>query len=258
MSENAERVLPSEPMPTLVHCAYHKCLTVYVDRCFNRLLGDNFQNFFSDQAAFYARHHLVALSATSDFVPDVSRLGDYRISRFIRDPRDLVVSGYFYHRRGGEEWTLQTPDKWTWVGNIPKGMRSDESFSEHLQRLDQEDGLIAEIELRMHDFKTMVQWPTDDPAIKTWKYEDIIGHEVEIMDQVGEHYGWPEDTEPFSLRQDLRRWAERWRAKQTNEWETHVRDPRPGQWRKVFTPKVQAAFERMCGDLPTLLGYEAW
>ena len=61
MSENAERVLPSEPMPTLVHCAYHKCLTVYVDRCFNRLLGDNFQNFFSDQAAFYARHHLVAL-----------------------------------------------------------------------------------------------------------------------------------------------------------------------------------------------------
>jgi hypothetical protein len=258
MSENAERVL-CVPTPTLVHCAYHKCLTVFVDRCFTRLLGERFRNFFGEKKAFYSQHQLVAVSATSDFVLDLTQLGDYRISRFIRDPRDLVVSGYFYHRRGTEEWTRQTPDKWTWVGNVPKTMRHDETFAEHLQRLDQEEGLISEIELRMHDFHTMVQWPTDDPAIRTWKYEDIIGHEVEVMDAVGAHYGWPDDTDPFSLRQDLRRWAERWRAKDTKqEWDTHVRDPRPGQWHRLFTPKVRHAFDRMCGDLPQQLGYEPW
>jgi len=56
---------------------------------------------------------------------------------------------------------------------------------------------------------------------------------------------------------DLRRWAERWRAKETpQEWETHVRDPRPGQWRDVFTPKVQAVFAARFPDLIETLGYE--
>ena len=47
-------------MPTLVHCGYHKCLTVYTDRCFRHVLGDRFQSFFGKLDLFYAEHRRLA------------------------------------------------------------------------------------------------------------------------------------------------------------------------------------------------------
>ena len=255
MSENTKQI-PHAPMPTLVHCGHHKCLTVFVDRCFQKVLGGHFRNFFQDAAGFYEEHQRYAVTQTSDFLPDFSRLGDYKISRFIRDPRDLIVSGYFYHRRGTEAWTNQPRDQWRWQ-NVPRAMRADETYAQLLQRVDQEDGLIAEMEFRAPHFESMLRWPADDPRVKTWKYEDIIGREVEVMDAVGEHYGWLDDDDPFTLRAALRHFANRWKANDTlRAWDKHVRDPRPGQWRDVFTPKVQSVFAARFPDLIETLGYE--
>jgi len=248
--------------PTLVYCGYHKCLTVFVGRVFNRLLGDRYHEFFgtANIDRFYDEYRKYAVSATSDVKPDLSRLGDdYRIARFIRDPRDLVVSGYFYHRKGTEAWTrVARPRREAWSQeNTPRALRSGESFAECLQRLDQEDGLIAEMEWREPHFRAMLQWPDDDPRIRLWKYEHILGREVEVMDQMGEHFGWPDDTDPFSFRAGMRRWADRWRMKDDQlKWDKHVRDPKAGQWRTVFTPKAHAAFNELFGDLPEKLGYD--
>ena len=108
----------------LIHCSYHKCLTVYyrriMDAVFNRCLpwGRGYRHFNSDLEAFYrdCRSHRIA-SVNNRFL-DFPQLGRFRISRFIRDPRDLVVSGYFYHRRGAENWTTMkspTDDDWYFV-----------------------------------------------------------------------------------------------------------------------------------------------
>jgi hypothetical protein len=103
----------------------------------------------------------------------------------------------------------------------------------------------------------MLQWPTDDPRIRAWRYEEILGDEVRTMDEVGAHYGWPDDGDPSSLRQALRREADRWRAQDAlRAWDAHVRDPKPAQWRKLFTPKVRSAFRDLYGDLPQRLGYD--
>jgi hypothetical protein len=247
-------------MPTLVHCGYHKCLTVFVNRCFTHVLGDRFHNFFGKLDAFYAEHGRLAVSGTSDYLLDLSKLGDYRISRFIRDPRDLVVSGYFYHQRGLDPFSKMvnpTPDDWRFAGAIPSALRRDETYVQCLARLDQEDGLIAEMEFRAPHFRSMLAWPTSDSRIRLWRYEDILGREVEVMDEVGGHFEWPDDTAPFSLRESLRIEADRWRARDALlAWDKHPRDPRPEQWRELFTPRVRDAFERLFGDLPEKLGYE--
>ncbi len=246
--------------PALLHCGYHKCLTVFVNRCFTHVLGDRYRNFVGGRDTFYAEHQQYVVSATTDFPIDLSRLGDYRISRFIRDPRDLVVSGYFYHQKGLEAWSNRisaTREEWRTAGDIPRALRDGESYVQCLKRLDQEDGLITEMEYRAPHFRSMLKWPTTDPRIRLWKYEDILGHEVQVMDDVGAHYGWPDDTDPASLRASLRREADRWRAQDTLlAWDKHPRDPRPDQWRQLFTPKVRAAFERLYQDLPQRLGYD--
>ena len=248
-------------MPTLVHCGYHKCLTVYTDRCFRHVLGDRFHNFFGKLDMFYAEHQRLAVSGTSDYCLDLAKLADYRISRFIRDPRDLVVSGYFYHQRALDPFSTivsPTAEQWRNAGAIPRALRHGESYVQLLQRLDQEEGLIAEMEFRAPHFRAMGEWPADDPRIRLWKYEDVLGHEVEVMDAIGAHFEWPDDDDPTSFRESLRREADRWRMRDSLlAWDTHPRDPKSGQWQPLFTPKVRRRFDELFEDLPQRLGYDA-
>jgi hypothetical protein len=249
-------------VPTLVHCGYHKCLTVYTDRCFRHVLGDRFRSFFGKLDLFYAEHRSLAVSGTSDYCLDLSKLDDYRISRFIRDPRDLVVSGYFYHHRGLDPFAAivgPTAEQWRDEGAIPQALRAGESYVECLKRLDQEDGLIAEMEFREPHFRAMLEWPTNDPRIRLWRYEDVLGNEVRVMDEIGAHFEWPDDDSPLSFRESLRREADRWRMRDALlAWDKHPRDPKSGQWRQLFTPKVRRRFDELYEDLPERLGYESW
>lgn len=144
--------------PHLIHCSYHKCLTVYykrvMDAVFNRCLIDDFYDGF--------RRHRVA--SVNNRALDLGRLGKFRLSRFLRDPRDLVVSGYFYHRRGAEAWTTaeaRRPLKWYFAnGCVPEGLRADgSSYARYLQSIPEEEGLLAELEFRRHHFESMAAWP---------------------------------------------------------------------------------------------------
>ena len=246
-------------MTTLVHCGYHKCLTVFAARCFTDVLGERFRDFHGVFDDFYAHHGGYVLSAVSDVRLTLARLGDYRISRFIRDPRDLVVSGYFYHRKGIEDWTNEVhanPPGWRQRIQAAGLMAPTESFAAALQRLDQEGGLVAEMLLRQPTLQAMDTWPSNDSRIRVWKYEDILGHEADTMDAVGEHYGWA-DRAGLAVRAGLRERAEFWRAGDGRlSWDSHVRNPRGGQWREMFTPRVQEAFTTRFPGLIRSLGYE--
>lgn len=243
--------------PTLVHCSYHKCLTVFANRCFSATLGEAYRSFSGPLDAFYAQHRHFAVSATSDFAVDVTRLDDFRISRFVRDPRDLLVSGYHYHRKGIEAWTTRlvpTAESWRATGARPAALQDGESYADCLRRISVEDGLIAEMEFRAPHFCSMLAWPAD-ARIRVWKYEDILGREGETMDEVVAHYGWePSDPRRITVRQE----GERWRAGDGRlAWDAHVRDPRAGQWRDLFTPAVARAFTARFPTLIADLGYAA-
>ena len=246
-------------MLTLLHCGYHKCLTVFSARCFTDVLGDRFRDFHGAADEFYAEYSRYTLSAVTDVRLNLSKVGDCRVSRFIRDPRDLLVSGYLYHRKGVESWTNEVQEhKPGWRLRLEQGrlLLPNESYAAALQRLDQEDGLIAEMLWRQPTFRNMNRWPANDPRIRVWKYEQILDREAETMDAVAEHYGWI-DGAGLERRALLKERAEFWRAGGGRlSWDSHVRNPQSGQWRDMFTPKVRAAFEAMCGDLPQRLGYD--
>ena len=246
----------------LVHCSYHKCLTVYYGRVmqsvFNRCLpwSGGYRHFNSHLDDFYGdfRNHRVA-SVNNRFL-DCSRLGEFRISRFIRDPRDLVVSGYFYHRRGAEPWTLieaPGPEDWYFAnGAVPEGMREGgRSFAAHLQSIPEEEGLLAEIEFRRHHFESMARWPSRHPDIVTRRYEDIIGNEAQVFDELFEFYRLSRLERALG-----RRFARRYTLGKRNA-DPHVRDPAPEQWRRHFTPRVRRAFDAGYGALVKQLGYPA-
>ena len=65
---------------------------------------------------------------------DLDRFDDIKAVRFIRDPRDLVISSYFYHRKAGERWCrYQDPtgvDFEAVNGCVPSGLSKGQTLQE--------------------------------------------------------------------------------------------------------------------------------
>ena len=244
----------------LVHCSYHKCLTVYFSRImhsvFNRCLpwSGGFRHYNSHLQDFYDGFRSQRVASVNNRCLDLDLLDDFRISRFVRDPRDLVVSGYFYHKRGAEPWVAKrapTAEDWYFAnGRIPAGMKGREvSFAQYLQELPQEEGLLAELEFRANHFQSMARWPSRHPGIVVYRYEDIVGKEDRAFQQIFRHYGLS------PVERGLGRLFARRYSIRKKRADPHVRNPAPGQWRKHFTPRVRRAFDAEYAALIQQLGY---
>ena len=244
----------------LIHCSYHKCLTVYYQRImqalFNRYLpwSRGYRHFYSHLEEFYSGFSKLRVASVNNRNLDLERLGRCRISRFIRDPRDLIVSGYFYHKRGVEIWvSMESPTDADWYfanGCVPEALRAQRiSFAQYLQSLSEEEGLLAEMEFRKYHLESMAGWPSRHPDIVTYRYEDIVGNEARVMRELFDFYG----LSPLE-RALGNRLANRYSIRKSSA-DPHVRNPASGQWRKHFTPRVRRAFDSEYAGLIKLLGY---
>jgi len=170
----------------------------------------------------------------------------------MRDPRDLVVSGYFYHKKGSEKWCLvRAPrhEDWRVVnGRVPSGV-ADETYSDYLNRVSTEDGLLAEIEFRQHHFQSMLDWE-DHKDILLFKYEDILGRELEVVERITQFYLLPRATKNRVLKQ-----AETNTLKNKISRDRHIRNPSPKQWKSHFTDRVAGVFEEQWGAILDRYGY---
>ncbi|MEM9555247.1 MAG: sulfotransferase domain-containing protein [Acidobacteriota bacterium] len=244
-----------------IHASYHKCLTVYfrrvMDAVLNRCLpwSGGYRHFNSDLDAFLAAYRDLRVASVNNRALDLEALGPFRITRFVRDPRDLVVSAYFYHRRGAEPWvTLDAPtdDDWAFANAaVPEGLRAaGGSFSSYLQALPEEEGLLAELELRAPHFESMTRWPVDHPDILVLRYEEILGHEIETFRHVARflRLSLPE-------RMLVPLFARRHALRKRRHNDPHIRNPAAGQWRRHFTPRVRREFDARWSGLIRQLGY---
>jgi hypothetical protein len=244
-----------------IHSSFHKCLTLYFLRVMKTLYPAwsgvfyrTYAHYESIQGLFYNNLHRHRLVSVNGFAVDLARLDDdFRITRFVRDPRDLIVSGYHYHRRGAEPWFRQvspTAEYWAAINAcVPADMPRGVSYAEYLQRISIEDGLIAEIEFRRHHLESLRAW-ADDDRIRLYRYEDILGNEAATFADLFRFHGLTrlERTAGVAIA--------RLYAADRRSNDGHIRDPAPGQWRDVFTPRVRRHFDEHYFDTVKLLGYE--
>ena len=248
-------------MKKIVHCSYHKCLTVYYSRImsflYNKIIWNDsrFMHFNSKIDDFYDNYGLYRVSSINNHCINMNMINDFIMTRFIRDPRDLVVSGYFYHLRGAEPWCrISSPkleDFKVVNGCIPDKMPSGTSYSSYLSGLAKEDGLIAEIDFRANHFASMIGWPDTDSRIKIFRYEDMIGSEVDVFSEIFSFYGvsWVEKKIGTLL-------ANFFSAKNQAGKTVHIRNSKSKQWREHFTPKVSSYFESKYANVLEKYEYE--
>ena len=167
----------------------------------------------------------------------------------------MIVSGYHYHKRAAEAWcdiTDPTEEDWAIVnGRVPDGMQPGESYSQMLQRLDQESGLLAEMQFREKHFRGMDAWPIDDPDILTFRLRrGDAGNEEDTYRRLLEFYG----VSKRRLERGVRAAVANSAAKMSGT-NTHIRNPKPNKWKDTFTDVTESRFEELFPGLVERAGY---
>ena len=231
----------------IVHCAHHRAGSTWFGHVLRAVADEHGLRFQKcrqaelrfDTDVFFQDHSLV----------NVSELPSHRGSHMVRDPRDLIVSRYFYHL-----WTKET-----WA-NAPRAEYSGRSYQQHLNSLDQEMGILAEIDtFAEYGLAHMANWRYDtDSDFLELRYEDVIQDEDGAFCRLFAHYGFS----PAAIERSVRiakRFGFEIQAKrkvgQVQE-KSHLRSGRPGQWRDVLSDQHKARCKEVFGHLLIKLGYE--
>ena len=240
----------------ICHFSFHKNLTVYYARIANEFAtetGRTRKHFNSFKKEFLSSENFDMRSVNNHFI-EMSDLGiedsRLRCSLFLRDPRDLVVSGYHYHKRGAEWWcNVKNPTEKTLETvnlHLPKRfLRQDESISDCMSRLDEEAGVQMEIEMRHPHFTTIRLWLealSDNNSIFMLTYDEVFADNVGAMEKLAEHYLFTDFEKSIWVRL-ARKYA------RENVKTAHIRDPSIAQWKRSLMDSHKAYFENNYPDL---------
>ena len=253
-------------MNKVFHFSYHKCLTAYYEgilREFSQLKGFDYQHFDSQSDRFFDAYQSGALTCASlnNTALPIALQPSERGSHFVRDPRDLVVSGYHYHLWCPEQWVYEPAYRWRYIAREPifqkwTGLNEwpkNTSYQGFLKTLSKQQGLIVEMLWRQKIFQKMYDWDYKNPSILELKYEDIIDNEENAFNQLFDHYQWPE-----SWRDDWLGIVSKLSKKNMKTGDqSHTRNGSTKQFESEFSSEALDDFNSLYDGLVDKLGYAA-
>lgn len=259
--------------PLCIFC-YHKVGTVLFTGVFSHLCRERGWNF---QAL---KGHQTALPPDADVVLFGHSLIDldairtpFRGVHLIRDPRDVIVSGYLYHRRTTEKWCVNCdfdptppilhprvphsqqhrPDSWKIEYLESLGGRS---YQENLLRLPQSEGLLFEMNhYGAWTIESMRAWDYQRENILEVRFEEVMAGFDDTFRRIFRHFDFSASEIDRALaiaaEYDLGRKTDRQIGRMK-----HVSSTRSRKWRDYFEERHKTAFLEKFDDVLVRLGYE--
>ncbi|MCP4389723.1 MAG: sulfotransferase domain-containing protein [Gammaproteobacteria bacterium] len=234
------------PAHLIAHFSHHKAGTVWFQRVLKKLAerqGWKFQSCLQQDLE----------SGTHIFTQENSRvelelLPQYRASHIIRDPRDMVVSGYFYHLWCEEPWCLAKRDRF-----------GGRSYQQALNSVSREQGITMEIERCQSTFDSMSQWDYRRPELIEVRFEEMLANQYAVFERVFAHYGLSARQVEIGLslaeQCDFERTTGRKKGQEAEQ--SHLRKGVAGDWRNHFADAHVKQFKSSYPGLLAGLGYEA-
>lgn len=166
----------------------------------------------------------------------------FRGVHVIRDPRDMVVSGYEYHKRTKEPWCIAPDPRY---GGL--------SYQQYLHSISEYEGLMAEIGwVASKSGGAMAAWDYDQPEFLEIRYEDAIADEHGTFERV---FRWLRVSER-AMAMGLAA-VDELTLSRGGAVRGHARSGQPGEWRDRLGPDHIARFKEVMGDLVVKVGYES-
>jgi hypothetical protein len=237
--------------PSFAYFGHHKCGSTWITRVLTKVLGhlglsvlnQNHDLVMPKPGALDSiRKNYALLCWNSDWV--YARLLECPGFHVIRDPRDVVVSGYFSHLDTHSE------DKWPrlhYYRNLLRGQSKEE-------------GLVSEMSFSAGFLYAMYSWDYTQPRNLELRFEDLIADPRARFSAALDHLGIGETAMPrarlarilsassFEVLSGGRRPGE--------EASHHFRRGVPGDWRNHFSTPHIDLFKRLYNPLLLKTGYE--
>jgi hypothetical protein len=238
------------PRGAVVHVGHHKVGTLWWGNILRSFAGHYALRFVELPDAQDRSADVYLFRHGRDFERARFAGRPFRGTHMIRDPRDVLVSGYFYH--------LWTEEAWA---NQPRDRYGGRTYREELNRRGRHDGLLLEMEYvcRRDQLRDMLSWDYSQPEFLELKYEDVIADESGSFDRAFRHYGFRDREVRAALDIVENVSFSRVSGRKVGEIgaATHLRSGRPGEWREHFTADHLARWQELAGDALTRLGYDS-
>jgi hypothetical protein len=279
----------SSDRPLLCFFGHHKCASTWIHSILDALAADagwritylyDERQFEQDLPRHVAREAVDLLSYVNADHAHVSRLGPLRGFHVVRDPRDLIVSAYFSHKKSHPTHA--------WPELLP--------HRERLQSLSKSEGLLAELEFSAPFLEHMAGWDYGRNDVLELRQEDFtldpyrgflrVFEFLGVLDE--EHYekkdwlpwlaraatniAWRKSGGLWPVRLPARKipgerllgvvWDQRFekytggRARGAEDASSHYRKGVGGDWVKHFEAEHVRVFKERWNELLLKLGYE--
>jgi hypothetical protein len=221
---------------------HHKCGTVWMKDIFSAVCDHLSLVFYMGEQQHLPRRYDLFFQDHSRFRVS-SLVGAHRGLHLIRDPRDLLISGAFYHERDtGEPW-LTAPDPQFQGLSYQQMLAGLPSLEEKIR--------FEMLHIGGATIRDMLAWDYGCPQFYEAKYEDLIDDvEVRQFRDIFTFLGYPEDQMDALLQIAFNG------SLFSGRVNGHVRSGQPRQWQSCFTKPLHRQFLEHFGDALVRLGYE--
>lgn len=222
--------------PLIVHGSHHQCGTAWMLRILRRV-----ENRFGLplHVGPQAERGEAAIFAQTHSKLDFEALPAFRATHMIRDPRDIVLAGYEYHKAGTDPWTQK-----------PLPEYHGQTYAERLNDVSREAGLATEIDrFAVRDAPGLNAWRSDRDDVLELRMEDVRASPAHWFPKIFTHYGFVPWAVEAATENAVRHTIE----KGTGSFQGPLIDP--GAWEEVFTPSLKDYMKERTGDLIQRLGY---
>lgn len=163
----------------------------------------------------------------------------------IRDPRDVIISGYFYHMRCSEEWVLK-----------PRKDLGNKSYQEYLQGLAFKEGVLFEMNnSAKRTINNIMNWDYGNPNIIEIRMEEIICDFEKTFENVFRFFGYSNNDlcrcMNIANNYNINLFSED-KIKLNN----HIHSRGVNKWKIYFNVDFKREFINLFGDVLIQLGYE--
>jgi len=169
-----------------------------------------------------------------------------RALHVIRDPRDVVISGCFYHVKTVERWA-----------NNPKKEFGGKSYRDAISALPTDhDKLVFEMDHTAgKTIREMLAWDYGNNLVHEARYEDlIVDRELKHFQPIMAFLGFEGERLETALK--YVRELSLFGGAAGSDPADHIRSGEGRQWVRTFTPELKAEFKQRFPDALQRLGYE--